>query len=301
VTRSPDGLVSIIMPFLNARPFIAEAIESVRAQTHPDWELWLVDDGSTDGTADVARSFAARDPTRIRLLTHPGGGTHGASASRNRGLAQATGEFVAFLDADDVWLPENLAELVRRLRAAPEAGVVCSRSLYWYSWAGESGGRDFIPRHRAPEGRPIEGVGFLALCIQGKASVPCPCSILVRRSVIERTGGFEEQFPQLYDDQVLYAKLFLSTMVLLDGGCWAKYRRHSASTTMTAERERNFRPWRLAYLTWLEQYAGRDAATAAALRPALRRELWRCRHPLGDWLLDQAAFLRSRAERVWTR
>lgn len=300
MTPSVDGLVSIIMPFLHARPFIAEAIESVRAQTYPEWELWLVDDGSSDGTAEVARSFAERDPERIHLVAHPGGASHGASASRNLGLARARGEFVAFLDADDVWLPENLAELVRRLRAAPEVGVVCSRSLYWHSWAG-SGGRDFVPRHRAPEGRPIAGVGFLALCIQGKASVPCPCSILVRRSVIEQVGGFEKQFPQLYDDQVLYAKLFLSTKVLLDGGCWAKYRRHPASTTMTAEREQRFRPWRLAYLTWLEQYAGADPAAADALRPALRRELWRCRHPLGDWVLDQAAFLRSRLERGWSR
>lgn len=296
-----DGLVSVIMPFLDARPFINEAIESVLAQTHPAWELWLVDDGSSDGTADIARAFAAREPGRIHLLAHPEGANRGASASRNLGLGRARGEFVAFLDADDVWLPDNLAEQVARLGAAPEAGVLCSRSVYWHSWAGPEAGRDFTPPHRAPEGQPIPGVTFLARCIQGKASVPCPCGILVRRPLIEQVGGFEEQFPQLYDDQVLYAKLFLSTRVLLDPGCWARYRRHPASTTMTAEREQRFRPWRLAYLTWLEQYAGRDPAAAAALRPALRRELWRCHHPLGDWLLDQATFLGRRLERVWGR
>ena len=297
--HTADGSVSVIMPFLNAASFLREAIESVRAQTHADWDLWLVDDGSTDGSADIARRYVAEDPRRIHLLTHADGNSHGASASRNLALAQARGEYVAFLDADDVWLAQSLAEQVKRLRLAPEAAILGSRTLYWHSWADGSGGHDFIPRHRAPEGRVMPGVSFLARCIQGKATVPCTCSVLVRRSVFEKVGGFETQFPQLYDDQALYAKLFIASRILLDPGCWAKYRRHPASTTMTAERERRYRPWRLAYLTWLRQYAERDPEAAAALRPALRRELWRCRHPVGDWLLDKTSFLGRRLRGMW--
>lgn len=295
------GLVSVIMPFLDARPFIAEAIASVRAQTYPAWELWLVHDGSTDGSAEVARTCADRDPARIRLLEHPDARSHGASASRNLGLGRAAGEFVAFLDADDVWEPGNLAEQVRRLQAVPEAGALYSRTLYWHSWTGGAGRtRDYTPRLRVEAGRPIPAPRFLELCIRGRAAVPCTCSILIRRSVIERVGGFEERFPGLYDDQAFYAKLFAGTTVLPVDGCWSRYRRHPGSTTMTADRERRFRPWRAAYLSWLQQYVGRDPALAAALGPALRHELWRCRHPAADWLLDQLSFLRRRLQRRWS-
>ena len=288
------------MPFLDARAFIAEAIESVRAQTYPAWELWLVNDGSTDGSAELARGYAARDPARIAVLAHPDARSHGASAARNLALAQARGEFVAFLDADDVWEPDNLAEQVRRLRAVPEAGALYSRTRYWHSWAGElHRPRDYVPRLRLEPGRPIPAPAFLELCLRGEAAVPCTCSILIRREAVERAGGFEEQFPRLYDDQAFYAKLFATTTVLPVEGCWSRYRRHAGSTTMTADRERRYRPWREAYLTWVEQYVRRDPAVAIVLAPALRRELWRCRHPAADWLLDQLTFLRRRLERQW--
>ena len=72
------GLVSVIMAFLNACDFLAEAVASVMAQTYPDWELLLIDDGSTDGSADLARSYAEREPERVRLLAHADRRQHGA-------------------------------------------------------------------------------------------------------------------------------------------------------------------------------------------------------------------------------
>ena len=95
--------VSAIVIFLNEERFLAEAIASVRAQTFRDWELILVDDGSSDGSAGIARAAAEEDP-RIRVLAHPGGANRGMSASRNLGLSDARGEFVAFLDGDDLLL-----------------------------------------------------------------------------------------------------------------------------------------------------------------------------------------------------
>ena len=286
------------MPFLRARAFIEEAIESVRAQTHPRWELLLVNDGSDDGTGEVARGYAEREPERIRLLSQPDGRSRGASAARNLGLREARGEFVALLDADDVWHPENLSEHVRHLAAAPRADAVYSRTRYWHSWAGtEAQAQDNEPRLRVPAGQPIEPPGLLIRCIQGKAAVPCTCSILVRRTVIDRVGGFELAFPLLYDDQAFYAKLLATSTVLPVDGCWARYRRHPTSMTMSAEHRRDFRSSRLAFLRWLEQYVRRDPATAAALAPALRRELWRCRHPLADSLLDRVDFLVRRVGR----
>src|SRR5260221_13006285 len=102
-------LVSAIIIFLNEERFLAEAVESVLAQSFVDWELLLVDDGSTDGSAALAGSFA-RKHHRIRYLRHPDRANHGMSASRNLGLDHARGQFVGFLDADDVWLPNKLSE-----------------------------------------------------------------------------------------------------------------------------------------------------------------------------------------------
>lgn len=89
----PESLVSIIMPVFNAAPLLAEAIESVLTQTYRHWELLVVDDGSTDGSRQLADTFAAQWAGRIRLLDHaPGSSPRGASVSRNVGLAHAQGD-----------------------------------------------------------------------------------------------------------------------------------------------------------------------------------------------------------------
>ncbi|HVX29430.1 MAG TPA: glycosyltransferase family 2 protein, partial [Nitrolancea sp.] len=111
--------VSVIIIFWNAEPFLAEAVASVVAQSHPDWELLLVDDGSTDGSTEIAKQLIASDPERMRYLEHPGHANRGMSASRNLGIAHARGAYLAFLDADDVWFPQALAEQVEILRAEP--------------------------------------------------------------------------------------------------------------------------------------------------------------------------------------
>ncbi len=84
-------IVSVIVPFLNQALYLAEAVESVRAQTIPHWEMLLVDDGSRDSSAGIATAYAAADPERIKVLRHPDAGTHGAAASRNLGVAMASG------------------------------------------------------------------------------------------------------------------------------------------------------------------------------------------------------------------
>lgn len=99
-----EGLVSIIMPSYNASRFIAESIKSVLAQTYQDWELLVVDDGSSDNSVDIINSYMSGDK-RIKLFQ---GGHHGAAEARNIGIRQAEGRYVAFLDSDDVWVPTKL-------------------------------------------------------------------------------------------------------------------------------------------------------------------------------------------------
>lgn len=102
-----EPLISVIMPAYDAAAHLPRAVASVRRQKREDWELWISDDGSRDGTVALARSFAEHDP-RIKVLSKGDHDQKGAAAARNRAIAQSGGRFLAFLDADDEWLPEKL-------------------------------------------------------------------------------------------------------------------------------------------------------------------------------------------------
>lgn len=102
-----NELVSIIVPVYNARKFIRETMDSVMAQTYPSWELLLIEDVSTDGTAAVIEEYVReKEEQRIRLIRQPE--NRGAARARNRGLEEAKGRYIAYLDADDLWEPEKL-------------------------------------------------------------------------------------------------------------------------------------------------------------------------------------------------
>lgn len=110
--------VSVVMPVYNGAQFLDESIGSVRAQTLEDWELIVVDDCSADESERIARRHAQEDP-RIKVLRTPANG--GSSAARNTGLAQRSGRYVAFLDADDVWAPLKLERQLAFMRRADVA------------------------------------------------------------------------------------------------------------------------------------------------------------------------------------
>lgn len=105
-------LVSVIVPVYNAEKFIREAMDSVRAQTYENWELLLVEDGSSDGSVDVITGYIAEtQETRIRLIRQPS--NQGAARARNRGVREAAGRYITYLDADDLWMPEKLEHELR--------------------------------------------------------------------------------------------------------------------------------------------------------------------------------------------
>ena len=143
--------VSIITPFLNAGPFIEESIESVLAQSFDDWELLLVDDGSSDASSGIALRYASAHADKVRYLSHEHRQNRGASASRNLAARHARGEYLAFLDADDVYLPRKLELQVPILDAHPEVAMLYAATEYWYSWSGrqEDAGRDWVAQYGA--------------------------------------------------------------------------------------------------------------------------------------------------------
>jgi glycosyltransferase involved in cell wall biosynthesis len=274
--------VSVVVIFHDAERFLDEAIASVFAQTYPDWELLLVDDGSVDSGPTRAAAWAERAPTRVRCLAHPNHVNLGMSASRNLGIRHAGGECLAFLDADDVWLPGKLAQQVAMLEAWPEAAMVYGPTQWWYSWSGYAAdrARDFVNPLGVPPDTLLQPPLLLARLLRNEDASPCTCSILVHRRVIEHVGGFEETFKGLYEDQAFCAKVCLSFPVVASRQCLYRYRQHAASACSVAERAGQARPARLRFLVWLGEYLSARDVEDAELWGILRRELWRTRHPV---------------------
>ena len=114
--------VSVIIPAFNTEKFLAETIRSVLDQTYGDYEVIVVDDGSSDGTLDVARSFEPR----IKVLAQPNGGP---ASARNLAIKNSQGDYIAFLDSDDLWMTDKLEEQVAFLESNPAVGLVYSEAL----------------------------------------------------------------------------------------------------------------------------------------------------------------------------
>jgi glycosyltransferase involved in cell wall biosynthesis len=171
--------VSILLPFFDRRDTLPRCIRSVLAQTHADWELLAVDDGSRDGSAELIEGFADR---RIRVFRHDR--NRGASAARNTALAAAQGEFVALIDSDDEWLPSKLERQLARLEQTGADACGCE---YWLITAeGET-------HRRLPE-PPSWEIELHAACALGNGTTLC-----ARRAVLAQIGPMNESL-RFYED-----------------------------------------------------------------------------------------------------
>lgn len=271
-------LVSVIVPFLDEERFLPEAIESVVGQSHPDIEMLLVDDGSNDESTAIAKENAARMPDRVRYLDHPGHASRGASAARNLGIAEARGEYVAFLDGDDVWVADKLARQVELLDAHPRAGFLCAPARWWYSWNGAAQISDFVQDLGVPLDAVAEPPALLASYLEDEwASL---CDLLVRRSLLDEVGVWEEQFPGMFDDQVFHAKLCLHSPAYVSAEVGYLYRQHPEQTTARAhEGPVPHDRTRRAFLEWLQGYLKRSGRARSRLGIHVARELFPMRHP----------------------
>jgi glycosyltransferase involved in cell wall biosynthesis len=279
-------LVSVVTIFLNEAAFLEEAIESVRAQTHERWELLLVDDGSSDESSSIARRYARREPNRIRYLSHPRHENRGMSASRNLGIAGARGEFIAFLDGDDVWLPEKLERQLLLLHEHPEAQIVYGPSQLWFGWTGkpEDAARDDWRRTGIRGQRVFDPPELLTQFLKGRATTPATCSVLMRRRALQTIGGFEDSFRGLYEDQVFFSKVFFHLPVLVTRESWDRYRQHADSSCYVGQVTGTFHPdlphpARLPFLRWLESYLAKQHPRHRPSWKALQREIWLYERP----------------------
>lgn len=176
--RNP--LVSVIIPTYNRGWIIKEAVDSVLAQDYRDFELIVVDDGSTDNTPEVLDAYRGT----IKVFRQE---NKGVSAARNRGIAEASGRFIAFLDSDDLWLPQKLSRQVEFFNTTPDA-LICQTEEVWI----RSGVRvNPKKRHQKPSGMIFEP--SLALCLVS------PSAVMIRRSLLEIVGNFDETLPACED------------------------------------------------------------------------------------------------------
>jgi hypothetical protein len=201
--------ISVIIPLFNKALYIKRALDSVMAQSFSDFEVIVVNDGSTDEGAQIV---AAYDDPRIRLLSQE---NLGPGAARNRGIAEARGEFVAFLDADDEWLPEYLTEALR-LFESPGDEIATVTSGYFHHPAGSStepiwrarGLTDGVTRVTSTTAPPLV-VSLLAFM--------SPCTTVARTEVVRRWGGFYEAEHCRYgEDAYLWLKILLNESVAVN-------------------------------------------------------------------------------------
>jgi glycosyltransferase involved in cell wall biosynthesis len=274
MTNQPDApLVSIVMIFLDAGPYIREAVQSVLQQTYERWELLLVDDGSSDASTTIAREYASADPNRIRYLEHPGHQNCGTGASRRLGVSQARGEFIAFLDADDVYVPSRLQVHMDAFKRHPEADLVQCTMELWKSW-NPAGGGDI--RQKPP---PVEldttiapPAMFRLLMQSGREIVPGTCSITLRSRFVTAVDSFSVAFRGLYEDQVMFAKMYLSGTTVVLEDCLARYRRHPGSLTNSASVSVELAS-RREYLGWLTRYLDQLNVQDPIIRRLLAEEV----------------------------
>jgi len=187
--------VSVIIPTFNRRDFVREAVASVLDQQRVDFELIVVDDGSTDGTE------AALDPLvdRLRYIRQD---NRGVSAARNAGAARARGEWLAFLDSDDLWLPDKLAVQLAYGAAHPDMRI-CQTGETWL----RNGVRvNPCAHHRKPDGDVF--VPSLRRCLVS------PSAVMMRRDLFDAAGGFDESLPAC-EDYDLWLRIARTTPVAL--------------------------------------------------------------------------------------
>ena len=284
--------VSVIVPAFNAAPYVGEAIASVVSQSLDDWELTVVDDGSTDGSADVAARWARRD-ARVRLLRQA---NRGVAAARNTGFtaSNAAAEYLLFLDADDCLEASALEVLAGYLDRHPGVGMAhCGYTLVDDQGRRlESGGKPWTPRW-VPSGRwmrkldpdepdtPFVSVFCLAAIV--------PSLAMIRRSAYCLTPGWDEGFGQPFEDTNLFLALALVSRIHHIAAPLVRRRRHGGQST--ADLDRLAGQERKLYESWRD-----PVGLTEAQRETVRSARWFREHRLIPAQATQAArrYLRER-------
>jgi glycosyltransferase involved in cell wall biosynthesis len=240
--NAPDAssppLVSIIMAAYNADRWLAPALDSALAQTHPALEIIVVDDGSTDTTPALLARHAAAHPRRLRVLTQP---NSGQCAALNRGLAEARGDYVKFFDADDLLSPDAVATQVAALRSAPPGRLAYGAWSRFYADPSEA---RFPPRPGWHDSdRPVDWI-----CETWADAQPMyQCALwLIPRGLLAKAGGWHEDL-SLINDFEFFTRLVLASEGIVHTPAARLYYRSGLPGSLSARKSR--RAWESAHLS----------------------------------------------------
>ncbi len=258
-------LVSVVVPTRNRVDYLARTVSSVLRQSYPEIELLVVDDGSGDGTAEY---LAAISDTRVRSLRHDR--CEGVSAARNRGLAAATGAWVAFVDDDDLWAPDKISRQMRALTLVPGASWTCTSAVV------VDADLRLLDWQRSPQSNDVAESLLAANPIPGGAS-----TVMARRQLLIDVGGFDEGLSVLADWD-LWVRLALASPLAPVENAMAAYTVHAGGmsadlTRVVGERallldryhgERRRRGVDVNEVAWVAYVADRDQRAGARRRAA---------------------------------
>jgi glycosyltransferase involved in cell wall biosynthesis len=274
-------MISIITPIYNSLEFFSPTVESVQRQTRGDWEWLIVDDGSSDGTLELCLEVARRDP-RVHVLRHPNGANLGPSASRNLAIRHASGDFLALLDSDDIWIPEKLERDIGTFERHPRAKFLYSRILNWYDSSN--------PPEVTVKNKPgvlgiacdqlLESPALLLHVIMNvydaACQLPTPCSVMMRRSVLMDHEELYEPTCRIgLEDVVMLVKVLLRHPAVVCDDIRSFYRRRHNSFSASTSLEDSDAEF-LGFASWIKTYVSTSPkltqeAVGHALAIALQR------------------------------
>lgn len=278
-------LVSAIMAAYNGEDYIEEALESVFAQTYPNVELIVVDDGSTDSTPDILKGYAD-------TLTYLRQENQGSAAARNLAISHARGEFVAILDADDVWLAQKTAMQVETFRAAPELDLV-----FGLAETMDANGNTMAVAGGRPQGCHLRALDLpfaayvwdgdvLARLVEG--NIIWHSTVMMRRKPFLQAGGYDPESKRVHDYELWLRLAARGCNFGIVGSVLYRYREHPKQ--MTHDFESHYR----AHMQVLENVFAGDGYRPQ-LRDAARRAFAGMAKVLGDYAFAEGETRKARA------
>lgn len=266
--------VDVIIPAYNTAKYLAAALDSVMAQTFDDWRILLVDDGSTDNTAEVVAPYLDRLGPKIKYIRQE---NRGLPAARNTAIRASDAELLALLDADDVWLPNRLADSVAAMAQRPQAGLayglvtlIDSEGKTGTTFAGNP---KFVEGNIAPQ------------IYMRKVELPCP-TITFRRSAVDEAGMFDETM-RATEDRDLWLRIALKYEVAFVPKVLAYYR--ISSSSMSADPQRMLQ----AQLRFIRKHYGAKGCGWSARQVAFARAYKQRAEAFSRQHRHRAAFLSS--------
>lgn len=223
-------LVSVITPIYNGYKYIDQCVESVVLQSYENWELLLIDDGSTDQSLEKIYKWINKD-SRIKFLAHPNNSNKGVSLTRNLGITYSSGKYIALLDCDDIWFSEKLQKQVEILEDDPELTLVYCKAVVIDDdgFSLDKSNKNIEFPHIAGNGYPGKHNIFNEL-LNEIIWIPCP-TVVFPKKIINEIGGFQENLKHQCEDLIFFILASNLGAAYFINDFLAEYRIHSNSYT----------------------------------------------------------------------